>query len=247
MADQALSPGNVHGADGRDAVVAGAAEVAHGPAVHEPAPHRPASHAPVHHAPQGASRTAVALLADFGRLVGLPSLYFGDDDCCWLDIGAEHIACIATLGDGGFLRLHGEVAELPAERDSPDLSGYFRRLLAQNAAAVRRGDALPFAIDPRRNALVLTDTVPVKATGQQLRDAMETLVEQMTALKRNPPPVDGEQAGNRPEGDTPEPAAEDGGLNGPAQETGLLHNGVARPTHLTAPPPAVTGELVWRV
>lgn len=210
----------------------------------------------VPHEPAGASRAASMVLSDFGRRIGLPGLHFGDDDCCWLTIGGEHIACVATQGDHGFLRLHGEVAELPPERDAPDIAPWFRRLLAMNADTLRRGE-FPFAIDPRRNALVLTANVPLTATGAQVQDAMEDLIDQLIACKRNPPAADGGPegdgedfgGGNFDAGDFGGSAGAHGRQEQPAgvgavPRQAAHRRAVIRPT---APPPAVAGELVWRV
>lgn len=199
-------------------------------------------HAPSRHAPAGASRAAAALLTDFGRLIGLPSLYFGDDDCCWLGIGSGHIACIAAQGDSGFLRLHGEVTQLPQERDAPDIARAFAGLLGDNAAIVTRGEVLPFAIDPRRNALVIVATVPLTAPAQLLLDAVEDLVDQLASIKRDPPTFHGAPPA---EGNDDEAALT--GRHGTA-----AGHAARRPTDFarfrqSAQPPAVTGELVWRV
>lgn len=206
-----------------------------------------ASRAPAAHAPKGASRAAVALLEDFGRVLGLPSLHFGEDDCCWLNIGDEHITCIATFGDTGFLRLHGEVIELPLERDAQDVSGYFSDLLKRNLESMKREDAMPLAIDPRRNALVLMSTVPISATCLQLEDAMDALVAKLTTLKQNPPPLNGASGvhGSRP--NTRELLADNGNIQSNAADTsGSLRN-IARAIHRPAPPSAIAGEIVWRI
>lgn len=232
MTDQAPSPGGAQSSGFHDASAAVGAF------------HDLARRQSMFHTPAGASRTSIALLEDFGRTLGLPALYFGADDCCWLNIGGDHITCIATFGDAGFLRIHGEVEELPAERDEPDVSNYFLGLLTRNAVIVGRGDIFPFAIDPRRNALVLTTTLPVTATGQQLHDAMEALVEQLTTLKQNPPSVDGGQERKKPMRLTQDDYSGEIRDNG---SPAAFQSNTARAIHLTAAPSDVTGELVWRI
>lgn len=179
-----------------------------------------------YHGTTGAPAAARALLEDFGRNIGLPTLHFNEENSCWLQINADYFICITAQPADESIRIHGEVSQLSLERDTPDLALYFRHLLQMNVEATSAGEDTTFAIDPRRNALILAANLPVTATQQQLQDILKQLLARIETLQTNPPTIHGLKN---------------------AREKTLSSYNMAREFKLMTEPPPLSDEILLRV